>query len=192
MLVLLYRYAAHAVYNYSVPWQRTAYADACHGLSSHRPYGPFLALDGYKSATNRHFATTSFLTTTVCKLSDFENPATPSIIGCDSYTAPRTITDVLSDIISFIACSSGHTSAVLRCTRLLSNLRPADANAGWGVVCMGCLCGGGCMRTPVRDGVWNAWDARAVADACGRPCRMGCEMRGMSVRERMPADAHAG
>ena len=71
MLVLLYRYAAHAVDNYSVPWLRTAYADACHGLSSHRPYGPFFA-------------------TTVYKLSVFGCFATPSVIvrgGCISYHA---------------------------------------------------------------------------------------------------------
>ena len=31
-----------------VPWLRTACADACHGLSSHRPYGPFLATTVHK------------------------------------------------------------------------------------------------------------------------------------------------
>ena len=46
-------------------------------------------------------------------------------------------------LISSIACSSGHTSAALRCTRLLSNLRPTDAHAGWGE----CRCGSGCPRT---------------------------------------------
>ena len=84
-LLLLYRYAAHAVDNYSVPWLRTAYAGACHGLSSHRPYGPFLAPDGYKSATNRRFATLSFFATTVYRLSAFGCFATPSFLATTIY-----------------------------------------------------------------------------------------------------------
>ncbi len=92
----------------------------------------------------------------------------------------------------FIVCHSGHTSAALRCTRLLPNLRPADAHAGCDVASAGCPCGGGYLRTPVRDVAWHVRDARVVADTCGRPCGMWSGMCGMPVWWRIPADTDAG
>ena len=70
--MLLYRYAAHAVDNCSVPWLRTAYAGGLPWPKLAQPYGPFLAPDGYKSATNRRSATPSSLYCVIC-------PGTPPL-----------------------------------------------------------------------------------------------------------------
>ena len=151
--ILWHRYAAHRLISVFIPWLRTACADACHGLSSHRPYGPFLA-------------------TTVCKLSAFWCFATPSIIGRDSYTAPSHDNRCPAGHHFFIVCHSWHTSAALRCTRLRPNLRPTDAYAGCRVACLGCLCGmwRGVLGMPVRDVEWRACDACAVAAYIRQNC----------------------
>ena len=63
---------------------------------------------------------------------------------------PLTITDVLSDIISLLHAAPG-----------IPPLR--FGVPGYDQICV--------LRTPMRDEVRHAWDACAVADACGRVCQ---------------------
>ena len=88
------------------------------------------------------------------------------IIGCDSYTVSSHVNRCPVGHHFYCILFQAHLAA-LRCTWLRSNLRPTDARAGRDVVC--------------PCGMWgDAWDAS------GRPCGMGCGMRGM------PTDARAG